>query len=69
MNCHHEQRMSAHYSVYCICIHCSYQTFLQMEKSALSPEEYERRQREFDAIEERRKLREWNRLSERGDAA
>jgi hypothetical protein len=36
-----------------------------MAKSALDPEEYERRQKQFDAIEERRKLREWNRLSER----
>jgi hypothetical protein len=62
-------RERAHYNVYCICRHCSYTTFLQMAKSALDPEEYERRQREFDAIEERRKLREWNRLSERGDAA
>ena len=57
-----------HYSVYCICHFCSYKTFLQMAKSALDPEEYERRQRMFDAIEDKRKLREWNRLSERQEA-
>ena len=68
MNCHPEQRTSVHYSVYCICIHCSYQTFLQMAKSALDPEEYEHRQKQFDTIEEQRKLREWNRLSERQEA-
>jgi len=39
-----------------------------MAKSALDPEEYERRQRMFDAIEDKRKLREWNRLSERQEA-
>jgi hypothetical protein len=39
-----------------------------MAKSALDPEEYERRQKQFDAIEEQRKLREWNRLSERQGA-
>jgi len=39
-----------------------------MAKSALDPEEYEHRQKQFDTIEEQRKLREWNRLSERQEA-
>jgi len=39
-----------------------------MAKSALDPEEYERRQKQFDAIEDSRRLREWNRLSERQEA-
>jgi len=56
------------YSMYCPCIHCSYATFLQMAKSALSPEEYDRRQRDFDAIEEKRKLREWNQWVKREEA-